>query len=241
MAENYNNNQHLDNFFNNTQGTLLHQEDPPIPTPATTSSDGEANSAKRPDPFDFFGKGTTASMQAGQQQVDRSYTPYTDVLSEYSHESTLGRWTFFDNDPNQGFKFHLNVKPHNVRAVASFLLAQDYRHKYLNGADAELGKIFTVYTGSKQQTEQIVREVMKSDIAPLLEPALIKDEVSYAPNIVGRFVGDRQNFLTKIAVRGITILRETEQMDLEAAFILANQALMKRYGGYYGEGINYQS
>ncbi len=100
-------------------------------------------------------------------------------------------------------------------------------------------QLHTVHAGSKAQTEQIVREVATSVVAPLLEPPIIMDEVLYAPNIVGRFVGNGQKFMKKVAFNGITLLRNTEQFGQESAFKLANQALSQLYGEYYGGGIRY--
>ncbi len=176
-------------------------------------------------------------MRDSQARVDAIYAPYKSVLEDYMNKS--GRWSFFNDDPNQGYKFHLNVKPENVRQVAAILKIKDYYHKYLNGGEIEDGKIFTVYTGSKEQTERIVRDVANSEILDLLEPPLgdRTEEILYAPNIAGRFVGNNQQFFTKIPIKGITILRGTEKLDKKIAFTLADKALQQRYGEYYGGGV----
>lgn len=193
------------------------------------------------DALDFFGSGTSQRMREQRDKIEQIYAPYKAVLEDYVHNVEAGKWQFFDNDPNQGYKFHLNVKPENVRQVAATLKLGEYQHKYLSGGEVEDGKIFTVYTGSKQQTEQIVREVVDSEIAFLLEKPLVDGtgEVPYAPNIVGRFVGNRERYLTKVPRLGITVLRTADKDSVQASFAKTNAALLADYGDYYGGGISY--
>lgn len=185
----------------------------------------------------YFGSGTHQELQ--QQEALRSlYVPYRRVLGDYDYHPQRRVWKFFNGSPNIGYKFHLNVDPSHVKKVAAFLKTNDYEHKYLSGGEVESGKIFTVYTGSKAQTEQIVREVADG-VGGLLLPSLAGGETVYAHNIVGRFVGDNQSFLTKYAVNGITILRHTDFLDPQIAFTQAHTKLQDKYGEYYGGGITY--
>ncbi len=168
---------------------------------------------------------------------------YENKLEGYIHKSIT--YAFYNNDPNQGYKFHLYVKPENVVRVATFLKQGDYHHKYLSGADIEDGKIFTVYTGSKQQTEQIIRAVAASEVAAFFEePIMTIDkfgQVPFAPNIMGRFVGDKNNYVPKVPVLGLSVLRTAFQQSLsvDEQFQATNKALLSQYGDYYGGGITY--
>ncbi len=217
----------LEEFFGTRQNST--QQVTPV------SETDDANS------LDFFGAGTSQRMREQREKIEKMYAPYKAVLMDYAHNAEAGKWEFFDNDLNQGYKFHLNVKPENVKQVAAILKLGDYQHKYLSGGEVEDGKIFTIYTGSKQQTEQIVREVADSKIAELLEKPLANKtgEVSYAPNIVGRFVGNKEKYLTKVPRLGITVLRSADKDSLDESFSKTNAALIADYGDYYGGGISY--
>lgn len=201
----------------------------------------QKDETSRPSPLDFFGEGTERRMKEDRAKIDKIYGPYEAVLKGYVHKAELGKWQFFNDDPNQGYKFHLNVKPENVRQVAAHLKLGNYYHKYLSGGEVENGKIFTVYTGSKQQTEQIVRDIADSEIALLLDRPIADEsgEVLYAPNIVGRFVGNRNKYLTKVPRFGISILRSTNKDSLDQSYSKTHEALLAEYGDYYGGGITY--
>lgn len=134
----------------------------------------------------------------------------------------------------------MNVKPENVRQVAATLKLGGYHHKYLSGGEVENGKIFTVYTGSKEQTEQIIKVIADSEVAGLLEKPLADDsgEVPYAPNIVGRFVGNREKYMTKVPRLGVSVLRTADKDSVQESFTKTNKALLEDYGDYYGGGIS---
>lgn len=97
------------------------------------------------------------------------------------------------NDPNIGWKIHLNVAPENVAAVADYLIEEGYFHKYLQGGEVEDGKIFTVYIGSQDLTASLAKEISQ-DIGSYLAKPLAHDEIEFAPGIVGRFVGPTNEF-----------------------------------------------
>lgn len=187
----------------------------------------------KPTPKPFFN-----ADNPEQQAVNALYAPYEAVMKDYQHHAEDGRWQFLNR---AGYKFHLNVKPINVLEVANYLLDSDFEHKYLDGGAVEDGKIFTVAGGSKVQTEGIVRQIADSFVSRLLEPPLTLKygEVLFAPNIAGRFTGNRRDFHGKQTINGITILRNSEKFDPSKAFDLANKELLRKYGEYYGGGITF--
>ncbi len=175
---------------------------------------------------------------------------YTQRLGEYYSKSKERKATFVNGDPKQGYKFHLNVKPENVRSVSAYLKLLGVEHKFLSGGEIESGKIFTVYTGSKNNTERVVKQIADNEaVALLLEPMpvspadLVKHapngEVPYAPNIYGRFVGRKDKYQTKISRLGVAVLQGTEQLTLDESVKITNQSLLQDYGEYYGGGISY--
>jgi hypothetical protein len=143
------------------------------------------------------------SQGSGQREkLLQLHAGYGDFLQKYADKSPNRETIFIHGDPNEGYKFHLNVKPENVRIVAAFLKNARLEHKFLMGGEPESGKVFTVYTGSKVFTERIVRELSDHPIvSSLLEPFPVSDfaqeaitpngEAPYAPNIYGRFVGSK--------------------------------------------------
>lgn len=178
------------------------------------------------------------------------FKEYTQQLEEYLFESNDRDKTFVNGDPNEGYKFHLNVTPENVRTVSAYLKLLGVEHKFLSGGEIESGKIFTVYTGSKGNTEKVVKQIADNlSVAQLLEPMpdnpadMVKHapngEVPYAPNIYGRFVGRKDKYRTKVSRLGIAILQNTEQLSLDESVKITNQTLLQDYGEYYGGGISY--
>lgn len=190
-------------------------------------------------PLDIFGPDFGQPTEKSRE-ISALLALYTSQKKEYMHHSITKKWEFIHNDPNEGYKFHLNVKPENVRAVSAFLQLKDFTHKYLM-QDIDDGKVFAVYCGSKSQTEEIVKIVAESEIAHLLDQpkADQRGEVAYAPNIVGRFVGNENRYLTKVPRQGITVLREAERDNEQESFSKTNAALLADYGDYYGGGISY--
>ncbi len=190
------------------------------------------------------------SSSKTREPLRELYAQYTTELAEYSENTPNRESLFINGDPNEGYKFHLNVKPTNVRAVSAQLKLLQLEHKYLSGGEIESGKVFTVYTGSKENTEKIVKTISDNEaFAALLEPTQSSPndisanapngEVPFAPNIYGRFVGDKNKYLTKVPRLGISILRGTEGMTLDQSYQATNEALLRDYGEYYGGGITY--
>ncbi len=119
---------------------------------------------------DFHKEFQQTSQQSKLQQdnIRRANAPYEAVMEPYYHPSRE-KWSFYKDDPNQGYKIHLNCDPVDAGAVSRFLKAQDLDHKYLSGGDVDSGKIFTIYTGSKEQTEGIVK-ILADNLKGVLKP-----------------------------------------------------------------------
>ncbi len=231
------------NVFDTTIVTkVLRIVEPAPPAPATTVEETDAFAD-----YFFPTQEAKAKYQQERAALDALYAPYQAVLQDYGHSAAPGKWEFVNNSPDEGYKIHLNVKPENVIAVSQFLKSHDYMHKYLSGGEVEDGKVFTVYTGSKTQTERIVREI-SDGVGNFLEAPLARGELPFAPNIVGRFVGTRQYF-HQYGYDGITLLEfdagqvlyKTTDKDefIKQAVARAKTRLTEIYGDYYGGGITF--
>lgn len=115
---------------------------------------------------------------------------YTSELAEYSDEkveaTSLATDFFVPGNPNIGFKLHLNVPIADVRRASEYLRAQGIHHKYLFGGEIDQGKIFTIYTGSKNKTDEVAKKV-SADMSDWLCRPADRDEIEFAPNVIGRF------------------------------------------------------
>lgn len=156
---------------------------------------------------------------------------YRQILAEYSFKGTPENCDFWNDDPNTGYKLHLNVAPSNVVKVSDFLKRNGYEHKYLTGGEIEDGKIFTVYTGSKKNTDRIVKEI-HDGVGDLLEEPKAFGEVEYAPKIVGRFRGNVQYF-RQYGRDGITLLNDLPQSSPQNTVERARQKAVQLYGKYF--------
>lgn len=177
------------------------------------------------------------------------FREYTQFLPEYDHPTTRYRNLFWTNqfthnpDRNTGWKIHLNVGKDNVQAVSTYLLSQDYDHKYLMGADLSDGKIFTVYLGPKSFLQKSTT-LLHQQISHLLLPLEPATDIPIIGKIKGRFVGEKAFFSTKSSLRGITLPEQyahvldphihASEEQKTAAFVATNQVLQQRYGLYYG-------
>jgi hypothetical protein len=111
-----------------------------------------------------------------------------------------------------GHKIHLNIEAKDVAAVSKYLKDNGYRHKYLSGGEIEDGKVFTVYIGSKDLTDELAQKI-SSDLQTYLRRPVFLDEVEYAPNVVGRFEsssGTSAEPFSKygFGIRGVDMLRQ---------------------------------
>lgn len=181
---------------------------------------------------------TSKKNEQKRKELEELEKPYYKAMSGYGHKSQEGRWEFFNDDPNQGYKFHLNVAPDSVHAVAEELKDLDVVHKYLRGGEVEDGKVFTVYSGSKKQTERIVRQVYERISRFLKIPVEGTGEVPFAPNIVGRFRGNTDEF-RQYGDLGVSFLKHDEGDNPQESYDRADKRLREIYGDYYGGGITY--
>ncbi len=179
-------------------------------------------------------------INKAQKGAAKEEVPFIAVQDPYMHHSAEGKWKFINNNPNEGYKIHLNCDPVDAGAISRSLIARDLHHKYLSGGDVREGKVFTIYTGGRAQTEEIVRS-LADNLRGVLKPPPVTTtgEVPYAHNIFGRFTGNKATFLTKIPVKGVSLLRDTEQLNPDEAFRRSDKVLREIYGDYYGGGITY--
>jgi len=177
-----------------------------------------------------------------KQQLELA-RPYLSELDEYV-ESGNGKWKDHHKDGVKGgWKFHLNVEPHNVIEVSKFLKDKGFNHKYLSGGEVDSGKIFTVSTGSKKMTERSVR-LISDNVGNLLAEPKARGEALFAPNITGRFEGSGDKFHNKACKDGIVIAREKMKFFDEPKFDdedveYSRKELLDIYGRYFGGSISY--
>lgn len=117
---------------------------------------------------------------------NESYDLYTQVLPEYSYHPPSDSDKFDYNNPNIGYKFHLNVPLEHVIEVSSYLKDNGYNHKYLKGGDVSDGKVFTIYIGSKDLADKLA-QVLSHDLVGLLRRPRVQNSVELAPGIAARF------------------------------------------------------
>lgn len=201
----------------------------------------------------FFGQ-TPKEREEEIKRQELSYAlfkTYVDVLDEYSAKED-SRFKFWNNDPNVGFKCHLNAKPVQVIEISEFLKAGGYNHKFLSGGEVEDGKIFTVYLGGKSQAEDIVRQISNGVGGLLVEPkpSVLKYESLFAPNISGRFGSRIDEFDNKyFAIDGVPIRKTMWRREMHdgkmktiyspGALDDARNGLSQHYGDYFGGGLDF--
>ncbi len=150
----------------------------------------------------------TASLDT-PASIGNLYTPYKNALGEYSsrragvseriqaariiHSDEPKTAFLKEDDPNIGWKFHLNVVPSSVKQVSDYLIEQGYEHKYLNGGEAEDGKVFTVYIGDYSLAQKLALK-LSQDLQGLLSKPEVETEIELASGVVGRFVGPNIDF-----------------------------------------------
>lgn len=169
---------------------------------------------------------------------------YTEIMPEYRHEEGFSPSKCDMQKGGVGHKIHLNVSPENIKTISEYLIRKGYCHKFLNGGEILNGKIFTVYIGSHDLTNALA-QTLSMDLQDYLSRPIAKEEVEYAPNIIGRFTGGRDEFQQYgFGIRGITIHNKwADQMTwntegekgkiLPLAFTDSYNALSNRYGSYF--------
>ncbi len=173
---------------------------------------------------------------------------WTEKLKSYGRFDLgkKGETTEFLDEKNiaVGHKLHLNVAIKDVQKVSDYLTDNNICHKCMNGGDIEDGKIFTIFVGSKNMADKIAKQI-SLDIGALLCKPIAKDEIEYAENVSGRFVGSKKRFSQYgHGLRGIPMLVTDGEsiilggkVDLNDGFDRAYEALANTYGKYfYGEG-----
>lgn len=140
---------------------------------------------------------------------------YIKHLAPYQHIIESDKTEFLDHDAAIGHKVHLNVSPDNVRRVSQYLIDHRYAHKFLSGGEAEDGTIFTIYFGSRLKAMQWSSK-LASELHQYLQSPIRRDELEYAPNISGRFVGSRKDYSQYpcARTRGISSISDLIKGDL---------------------------
>lgn len=202
---------------------------------------------------DVWSQIETNMVKPTDPTIDRLYASYRAALPEYKYNNH--DWSFWHDNPFCGWKFHLDVAPENVEKVAHFLksyphgltLAPGFEHKYLSGSAVEQGKVFTVYTGSKENTQKTVI-IINSNIGyllqhPRVDPLQENGEIEFGPDIYGRFVGSPADGFRQYGPAGISYLELDNQrvksglLTQQQAFQNASTKALQVYGDYYGGGI----
>lgn len=136
------------------------------------------------------------------------YVMPADKIKEYNDKNPLEIKNDFveAEDPNIGWKFHLNVKPENVDFVSDYLIKNGYDHKYLSGGEIEEGKIFTMYVGSYNMAKRLAQGLSHDLYIYLCKPGE-NQEVEFAAGVVGRFVASKylKNNFNKYGTCGFSL------------------------------------
>lgn len=162
-------------------------------------------------------------------------------LNEYKRKNPDSfKSDFIDpSEPNVGWKFHLSVKPENVKAVSDYLIDNGYWHKFLSGGDSN-GKIFTIYIGSYGLAQKLANEISDKIGDNLAKPQL-KQEIEFSRGVVGRFCSNSKagfqqkgnlglSYLNGHAVPGnISYKEENDEASQVASFRQAKEL----YGDYF--------
>lgn len=198
---------------------------PPLPPPFDALSDNAPDLLTLP-----ILKELSTHPKSGSLP-ENSYTkltkPYVDILPEYSRSRDQiesynqahpgqNKIDFLDpNNPNLGWKFHLNVQPGQVLKVSQYLTGNGYYHKFLTGGELEDGKVFTVYIGSKKKIDQLAAQVSQ-DLQPFLSKPTDHREIEFAPGVVGRFVAkDNSEEFHAYGTHGLVFLKKYFDKSIE--------------------------
>ena len=100
-------------------------------------------------------------------------------------------------DPNNGWKFHLDVVPNRnhpvTKSVSDFLLDLNVNHKI--GSGGENGKGMTVYVGSYNDVNKLAEVIQERFGKDIYEPPAYTDQAqqehAFQPTVYGRFVPGR--------------------------------------------------
>jgi hypothetical protein len=172
--------------------------------------------------------------------VEGNQELYKQYIAELGEYNDLGKPEQHDfQNPNQGWKLHLNVSPSNVKGVSEFLKLKGFVHKFLKEANIDSGKIFTVYIGSRALTEKAVK-VIQDEIGDLLDDPKTQKEIFASPKIVARFaLYEHPDFIGRAYYQGIPLMKYYDEDDLTGSAEKSKNRLDKEFGEYFGGGITY--
>ncbi len=146
------------------------------------------------------------------KKILEEYMFPTDKVQEYNEQNPNEIKSNFiePENPNVGWKFHLNVIPEHVKSVSEYLINNGYNHKYLSGGEIEDGKIFTIYIGSYEMAKKLSEDLSRDLVQYLCDPAE-NQEIEFARGIVGRFVVSKRYDFVPFSYHGFPIKKEDER------------------------------
>lgn len=137
-----------------------------------------------------------------QMDPRQARAAYREQLDEYEVLGLQEKTDFrFADDPNVGWKLHVNVTPEHVKEVSRILSEAGYRHKFLKAGSAEDGKVFTIYIGSRRKTETEALQISDS-LKGLLAKPISNTELEFASGVVGRFTTKNPHSDRSLSFRG---------------------------------------
>ncbi len=162
------------------------------------------------------------------------YEGRTENTSKFDHIPELKKFDFGEkNEPNVGWKVHLNVSPKNALEVAKYLTNNGYYHKFLKGGEPGDGKIFTIYLGSRAMADKWAHQISQ-DLKEKLQKPLDTSEVELARGVVGRFAiraGDMENKYTGYGTCGMPFIKQDA-----LAFMRSNRTITN-WGELYEKSL----
>lgn len=194
-----------------------------------------------------------------QKQYEKALAPHQIRWAEvraYEQQNAAKKKEdlLYEDDPNIGWKLHLNVEPVFVKLVSDYLRGTGHVHKYLSGGEIQDGKVFTLYIGSYALAQRCAHAISEA-LTPLLCLSKPGDnqEIEFAAGVVGRFSGEKKQGFDAYGSCGFSLLKAdkdayvellmrnkngpTYTQDLKAAAeeaeINAFRKLQAIYGGYF--------
>jgi len=148
---------------------------------------------------------------------------------KYEHTTSQEDWQKLKKrnkkgwDPNNGWKFHLDVVPNRnhpvTKSVSDFLLDLNVNHKIAAGG--ENGKGMTVYVGSYDDVNKLAEVIQERFGKDIYEPPAYTDqareEYAFQPTVYGRFVPGR-NGDYPWGVNGIGLVHNTYEYESGVKF-----------------------
>jgi len=175
----------------------------------------------------------------------------------------MERITYYNNDPNYGWKLHISFDINNsstVNTIDTFLnkLYSQYGVKYKIGrSSGQSGKEATIYCGSKNNADIIASIILDYIGRLLLDPHgdTLNDDIKFNNKVMGRFTvsqfHNRSNLkhpdphnldeFHQYGAQGIPFLNkdmhlrafQKDKYNKETAISTANKILTDEFGDYY--------